>query len=129
MAQCLSWISTNYDWRWATDGAEGDALVGGWIRVPGARPVDHVSLAAFADAFPPAVFPLLRGRVAGAPTIDLTIHFRAPIPERGAGWVLGAFRSRRAAGGFFEEDGELWSEDGTLLVQSRQLAMLREPRP
>ncbi len=117
----------NYEWRWATDGEPGDALVGGWIRVPDRPGVDHVGLAAFADAFPPAVFALLGG-VAGAPTIDLTIHFRAPLPEGGAGWVLGAFRSRRVAGGFFEEDGELWSEDGVLLVQSRQLAMLREPR-
>ena len=117
----------NYEWRWATDPAPGErALVGGWIRAPGDRTVDHVAVAAFADAFPPAVFPLI-GRVATAPTIDLTIHFRAPLRDVGAEWVLGAFRTRRVAGGFFEEDGELWSEDGTLLAQSRQLAMLREP--
>jgi len=119
---------SNYAWKWATDPADGErALVGGWIRTPDARPVDHVGLAAFADAFPPAVFPLL-GRVVGAPTIDLTIHYRAPLGDLGDGWILGAFRSRRVAGGFFEEDGELWSEDGTLLLQSRQLAMVREPR-
>jgi acyl-CoA thioesterase len=62
-----------------------------------------------------------------APTIDLTVHFRAP----GAVAALAAedhllvrFRSTTAAGGFFEEDGELWSPDGTLLAQSRQLALL-----
>ncbi len=120
-------FTDNYDYRWATgDGATG-ARIGGWIRVPGGdRPVDHVAVAGFADAFPPAVFPLLEGRTAFAPTIDLTIHFRAPLERVGAGWVLAAFRSRRVAGGFFEEDGELWSEDGVLLAQSRQLAMLRE---
>lgn len=117
----------NYDWRWVTKAGEG-ALVGGWIRLPEPRPVDHVSLAAFADAFPPAVFGLLGGRVAAAPTIDLTIHYRAPVRGLGPGWVLAVFRSRRVAGGFFEEDGELWSEHGILLAQSRQLAMLREPR-
>ena len=118
----------NYDWRWAIE-EDGDAArVGGWIRTADPRPVDHVALAAFADAFPPAVFPLV-GRVLPAPTIDLTIHFRAPLEDLGEGWVLGAFATRRLAGGFFEEDGELWSEDGRLLAQSRQLAMLREPSP
>jgi acyl-CoA thioesterase len=43
--------------------------------------------------------------------------------------VLAPFRSTTAAGGFFEEDGELWSRDGVLLAQSRQLALLlAEPR-
>ena len=61
-----------------------------------------------------------------APTIDLTVHFRAPaaaaaIVEEP---VLAVFRSSTAAGGFFEEDGELWSAAGVLLAHSRQLALL-----
>ena len=38
--------------------------------------------------------------------------------------VLARFTSSTSAGGFFEEDGALWSPDGTLLAQSRQLALL-----
>jgi acyl-CoA thioesterase len=38
-------------------------------------------------------------------------------------------RTGSSAGGVWEEDGELWSEDGVLLAQSRQLAIIRRPRP
>ena len=62
-----------------------------------------------------------------APTIDLTVHFRAPEAvlalDPGAP-VLARFTSSTSAGGFFEEDGAMWSPDGTLLAQSRQLALL-----
>ena len=40
-------------------------------------------------------------------------------------WLHCAFVSRVAAGGVVEEDGEIWSEDGRLLAQSRQLALVR----
>jgi acyl-CoA thioesterase len=40
-------------------------------------------------------------------------------------WVLADYRSRISAGGVWEEDGELWAPDGTLLAQSRQLALIR----
>ena len=63
------------------------------------------------------------GRFAGAPTLDLTIHFRAPVAS--GEWVLADYRSRFSAGGVWEEDGELWAPDGTLLAQSRQLALIR----
>ena len=60
-----------------------------------------------------------------APTIDLTVHFRARLAVgRRAPRLLARFAIRTRAEGFFEEDGELWAPDGTLLAQSRQLALL-----
>jgi acyl-CoA thioesterase len=103
-----------------------EALAGGWLRFAQPRPVDALALAMYADAWVPAPFARLRAPVA-APTIDLTVHFRAPAaaaalaPEEP---VLAVFRSSTAAGGFFDEDGELWSRDGVLLAHSRQLALL-----
>jgi len=38
--------------------------------------------------------------------------------------VLAVFRTRLAQDGLRDEEGELWSGDGRLLVQSRQLSML-----
>jgi acyl-CoA thioesterase len=100
-----------------------EALSGGWVRPRVPHPVDHALLALLCDAWWPSMF----ARVSApspAPTLDLTIHFRGAPPEGDHAFVLGRFRSRAAVDGVFEEDGELWSEDGRLLVQSRQLALV-----
>ena len=71
--------------------------------------------------------PPVFGRItepAAVPTIDLTVHLRNPLPAGSDDWVLVVFRSAVASDGFIEEDGELWSRDGTLLAQSRQLAVV-----
>ena len=40
------------------------------------------------------------------------------------GWLLVRFRTRVAAEGYLEEDGEIWDRSGRLLAQSRQLAAI-----
>ena len=62
----------------------------------------------------------------GVPTIDLSVHFRAPMPPaaRPDDPYLCVFRSQIARDGYVEEDGEIWTRDGILLAQSRQLALL-----
>jgi acyl-CoA thioesterase len=111
--------------RGAMPGAPtGEAITTRWIRLPEGRVVDGAVAAAITDAAIPAVF----GRVEEpiiVPTVDLTIHFRSPLPLPDAqpdDWVLADFRTKVAAEGFLEEDGEVWSHDGVLLTQSRQLA-------
>jgi acyl-CoA thioesterase len=37
-------------------------------------------------------------------------------------YVLASFRTNVVAEGFLEEDGEIWTREGVLLAQSRQLA-------
>ncbi len=102
---------------------EGEALVGGWLRPRVPHRVDHPLLAFLADAWWPSPFARLSAP-SPAPTLDLTIHFRGVLPEGEHEFVLGRFESRAAIAGLFEEDGELWSQDGRLLAQSRQLALL-----
>jgi acyl-CoA thioesterase len=107
--------------------AAGDeAVVGGWLRLAEPRVADAAAVAFYADAWLPSPFALLEAPVP-APTIDLTIHFRARLPHPGMTAetpVLARFSSSASHGGFFEEDGTLWAPDGTLLAQSRQLALL-----
>ncbi|MBW3594893.1 MAG: thioesterase family protein [Actinobacteria bacterium] len=106
------------------------AKVGGWFRLAEAAVVDPVAVPTLMDAWPPVVFPVATELLI-APTVDLTIHFRAPLPHAGAepdDYYLGVFWSHLARDGFFEEDGELWSKDGVLLAQSRQLALTLMPR-
>ena len=107
----------------------GAPYTGAWIRSREPRLLDAPLAAAFLDTWFPAPFVRLE-KPFGAPTIDYTVHFRSPLPPAGAApedVYLVAFRSNLARHGFFEEDGELWSADGVLLAQSRQLALLLDP--
>ena len=98
------------------------AEVGGWLGLREERPLDSLAVAVLADAWFPAAWPRLSA-LAPAPTIDLTIHFRVPLPLPD-GLLLARFQSRLVRDGFFDEDGTLWTPDGTLVAQSRQLALL-----
>ena len=98
-----------------------EARAGGWLRLTDPEPVDDVVVAALSDAWYPAIFTRVPEPL-GVPTIDLTIHFREDPPHR-PDWTFARFRSRHASGGYVEEDGELWSSDGRLLAQCRQLAV------
>lgn len=102
-----------------------EALTGGWIRTSDHDPVDDVLVAALTDAWIPAVFSCLDLPV-GVPTVELTVHLRGR-PSAEPGWCLVRFTTREAVDGYMEETGEVWSEDGRLLAESRQLAVLLAP--
>jgi acyl-CoA thioesterase len=104
----------------------GPAETQGWIRLAEPETIDGPVVAAMTDAFPPAVFTRSAGPTP-VPTVDLTVHFRAGLPLAGLeadDFVLGHFRTHTVAEGFLEEDGELWTNGGVLLAQSRQLAIM-----
>lgn len=101
-----------------------------WMRLREPRQLDHFGVAQLCDAFAPAVFVKLGagGGGAGVPTIEMTYHFREPLPLAGArddDFYLGVFRTQTARAGFIEEDGWLWSSGGVLVAQSRQCALLQ----
>jgi acyl-CoA thioesterase len=104
----------------------GEALGGGWLRLAEPRAADAIAVALYTDAWTPSPWPRF-AELTPAPTVDLTIHFRRRLPVEGldpAAPLLGRFQSTTAHDGFFEEDGALWTPDGTLVAQSRQLGIL-----
>jgi acyl-CoA thioesterase len=102
--------------RW---GESGEAVSGGWQRLADGRGLDDLAVPLFMDAFAPAVFAAMP--VAYVPTVELTVHWRGRPHTR---WHYGEFRTRHIADGYLEEDGLLWGEDGVLVAQSRQLALV-----
>lgn len=106
----------------ALPGTAGEARVSGWIRFADGRAPDALGCLLMADAFPPAVFGLL-GAVGWVPTIELTVQLRRrPAP----GWLLGHFWSHDLSDGRVVEDGALWDSSGQLVLQARQLALVRQ---
>jgi acyl-CoA thioesterase len=123
----------HFDFRPALGPLSGErsdtAEHGLWLRLREPQSPDYVVVTQLCDAWAPAVFARLGegGGGAGVPTVEMTYHYREILPQQGArpdDWYLGVFRTSLARGGFIEEDGWLWSRRGTLLAQSRQLAIL-----
>ena len=100
-----------------------EAVTGGWLRLRDTEPTDTHVLVQAADAWVPAVFGVTAERL-GVPTVDLTVHLRQAVLADDDGWLLVRFRTRLAAAGYLEEDGEIWDRAGRLLAQSRQLAVI-----
>lgn len=102
---------------WALGQPSKEGRIQGWFRFADGRQPDPLALLLVADALPPVTFDL--GLPGWAPTVELTVHLRArPVP----GWLRVSHSTRNLAGGYFEEDAEIWDESGRLVAQSRQLA-------
>ncbi|MGH9172400.1 MAG: thioesterase family protein [Acidimicrobiales bacterium] len=98
----------------------GEARTGGWTRLADGRPSDDLCAPLFLDCWPPAVFSRTRrAGEGGAPTLELTVHWRNAVP---AGWMYARFETDLYAGGYVDESGQLWSPEGVLVAESRQLA-------
>ena len=117
-------ITDRYQYRmaaipgWMRGQPTSDPSMSFWIRFKDGRAPDPLSMFAFVDAAYPAVMEIGEG---ASTTLELTVHVRArPAP----GWLACHVRTRFVTGGYHEEDFEIWDSGGTLVAQSRQLALL-----
>lgn len=110
------------DTGWLAGTPSGTPELHGWMRHSDGREPDGLAVLMFSDGMPPSMFEAVGRQGLHTPTVQLTTHlFAKPAP----GWIQGRFRTRLAAGGFLDEDGELWDSAGTLIATTRQLALLR----
>ncbi|MEV5612130.1 thioesterase family protein [Streptomyces sp. NPDC052225] len=105
---------------WALGAPSGKGEMRAWFALADGRDADPLSLLLAVDALPPTAFEMgLKGWV---PTVELTVHVRCrPAP----GPLRVSITTRNLAGGFLEEDAEVWDARDRLVAQSRQLARVR----
>ncbi len=102
---------------WAEGKPSGDPRLEFWMRLKGRTDHEPLALLTLVDAAAPAVLEL--GEFASA-TVEMTVHVR-DLPA--SGWLACRVATRHVARGYHEEDFEIWDSDGTLVAQSRQLAL------
>jgi hypothetical protein len=107
---------------WSRGEPSGNPSAEFYMRFRDGREPDITSLPLFVDAAAPAVLDVGARLVT---TIELTVHLRArPAP----GWLSCRAGTRFLTGsGYHEEDFEIWDSTGTLVAESRQLALLLAP--
>ncbi|MET8676700.1 thioesterase family protein [Streptomyces sp. NPDC004647] len=102
---------------WAVGAPSGRGEMRAWFGLADGRDADPLSLLLAVDGLPPTAFDL--GLTGWVPTVELTAHIRCrPAP----GPLRVAITTRNLAGGYLEEDAEIWDSEDRLVAQSRQLA-------
>ena len=116
-------IASHFDYRipsapgWLRGQPTGEPRYEFWMRFRDGRPADLLALPLIVDAAPPATLEL----GIASTTVELTVYLRArPAP----GWLACRTWTSYVGGGYHEEDFEVWDSAGTLVAQSRQLALI-----
>jgi acyl-CoA thioesterase len=104
----------------------GDAHVGGWVVQRELDTIDHLVIPVVADLWIPAAYH--RWTVPSpAVSVDITTHFRAPVPRDDMAPTAPIFVDLRTAGsigGYVDEDVNVFNASGVLLAQSRQMRFI-----
>lgn len=99
-----------------------------WLGDVPPRRLDFPSLAAYCDAFVPRLF-VRRGAPSPIATVTLGINFHvdADLLAREQGrFVFTQARANTFARGYYDQEGRIWSQAGTLLATTQQLVWYRD---
>lgn len=110
--------------RFATDTLQ-TFDVGGWIRLSEPRPLDCLSAVALLDSWVAAA--TTKVTATRMLTLVYYVQFLCTLPREARSpedYALAVFRSGSADNGYAEDDGELWSQDGTLLARAQQVVVI-----
>ena len=107
--------------------SSANARVGGWVRLAERRRPDVSLLLVLCDVFPRALM-ATQSHAPSVPPPTTSLHMLIHEPDitarlRDDEYLIAELTTRRVNDGFFDEDSSLWSPDGALLAQGRQLAI------
>ena len=91
--------------------------------------VDHRYLAFLADLWVPCAYHVWDPRLTGQ-SVDITYHARSVLPRSDlppGTPLLVVLDTRASAGGFVDEDTEIWTPAGELLATTRQMRYVHPP--
>lgn len=92
-----------------------------WLRTVDHAPVTNPLLVAMTDtSLPP---PVMRPPHLGTSTLNLTVHVFEPIDDPIDDFLAVTNHSTVARDGYIDTDTEVWTRDGRLLAQGRQLSI------
>ncbi|HJV83908.1 MAG TPA: thioesterase family protein [Noviherbaspirillum sp.] len=120
-----------YDLRYV----DCDPLAGGessvtqcWINDVPRRTLDFPAIAAYCDVFVPRVF-VRKGAPRPIATVTLSINFHVDadtLARHEGAEAFGKAKANAFNGGFYDQEAQLWSRDGTLLATTHQLVWFRD---
>lgn len=104
-----------------------EGRVGGWTRFRENRQFDDLAIVAISDSWFPGLAVKELPEAVHAPTVDHSVHFLSATPLASialADFLLVEFTTSVSQEGYLVENGNIWGADGTLIAQSRQLAII-----
>lgn len=111
-----------FDMRWATEelpfSRSEKGSFGGWVRFKEEVEVNRSALLALMDAWPPAVIPMYQGP-APSSSLTWTVEFVEENIDNQPWWQFHV-NTEQGANGYCVTQGQLRSEDGTLVALTRQ---------
>ncbi|HJV76339.1 MAG TPA: thioesterase family protein [Noviherbaspirillum sp.] len=120
-----------YDMRYV----DGNPLRGGddsatqcWISDVPPRKLDFASIAAYCDSFVPRLF-VRKGAPTPISTVTLSINFHIDdnaLQKQQGLYAFGKAKANAFNGGYYDQEAQLWSQDGALLATTHQLVWFRD---